>query len=145
MRNKRAISPLIATIILISICIAGGLLIYTIFFSTIGTMSTTLSIEVVNLDLVKTTGRVTYSVSIKNTGNKHISSISITIGPGEDGTTNLTLTLSDIVPGQVKSSSDSKTTEAAQFIAGKTYAVKISVTGSDGSSMVKSMTVTCTS
>jgi len=51
--GKRGISPLLATIILIGITVAAGLVIYNLFFSTAGTLSAQLSIQVVSVDVVK--------------------------------------------------------------------------------------------
>ncbi|MCD6538648.1 hypothetical protein J7L18_08605 [Candidatus Bathyarchaeota archaeon] len=137
----RAISPLIATIILISICVAVGLLIYSVFFGTAGTLSAQLNIQVVSVDIVKTSSHTLVSATIKNTGNKPISSCTVTIY-GDSGTA--TLNLGSIDVGQTKSAS---ATDPSGFTvtAGKTYPVKITASASDGSTLDKSLTVTCTS
>jgi len=78
--GSRVISLLIATIILVSICVAGGLLIYSVFFSTSGTLTAKGELTVEAIDLVKDTdGNIVFTITIKNTGNKPISSCTVTI------------------------------------------------------------------
>jgi flagellin-like protein len=55
-KRSRAISPLIATIILIAITVVGGLLVYSIFTSTSNTMSAKALVSVETADLVKGAG-----------------------------------------------------------------------------------------
>jgi flagellin-like protein len=66
-RKIRAISPLIATIILIAITIVGGLLIYNLFFATSSTASSTSAISVQNIDLVVPggSGKAQFSITVK--------------------------------------------------------------------------------
>jgi len=84
-RDVKAVSPLIATLLLIGITIVGGLVVYGVFLSMTRTAGTTLSIQATTLDLVKAGDTILYSASIKNTGNKHISNVSVAIGPGDTG------------------------------------------------------------
>ena len=104
--GKRAISPLIATIILISICVAGGLLIYNVFFSTTGTLTAKGQVSVESIDLVKATGGdVAFSITIKNTGNKPAKSVKITLVGGDNKINDVGLlgTGSSLEPGQTVS------------------------------------------
>jgi len=78
--GSRAISPLIATIILISICVAGGLLIYSVFFSSAGTLTAKGQVSIESIDLVKdSTGKATFTITIKNTGNKPTSDVTVAL------------------------------------------------------------------
>ena len=139
--GERGVSPLIATIILMAITVGAGLVIYNLFFGTAGTLSAQLNIQIVSVDIVKTSSHTLVSATIKNTGNKPISSCTVTIY-GDSGTA--TLNLGSIDVGQTKSTS---ATDPSGFTvtAGKTYPVKITASASDGSTLDKSLTVTCTS
>lgn len=78
--SRRAISPLIATIMLIAICVVGGLLVYSIFMSTSSTMSARGQISMEAVDLVKNTeGNATFSITLKNTGNKPAVALNVTL------------------------------------------------------------------
>jgi len=138
--GERGVSPLIATIILMAITVGAGLVIYNLFFGTAGTLSAQLNIQIVSVDIVKTSSHTLVSATIKNTGNKPISSCTVTIY-GDSGTA--TLNLGSIDVGQTKSTS---ATDPSGFTvtAGKTYPVKIAASASDGSTLDKSLTVTCT-
>ena len=137
---RRAVSPLIATIILIAITVAAGLVIYNLFFSTAGTMSAQLNIQVVSVDIVKTSTTTLVSASVKNTGNKPITSCNVTVW-GDSGT--VTLSLGAIDVGQTKSQS-AVNPSGFSVTVGKSYPVKIDATAADGSTLSKSFTATCT-
>jgi flagellin-like protein len=140
-RKIRAISPLIATIILIAITIVGGLLIYNLFFATSSTASSTSAISVQNIDLVVPggTGNAQFSITIKNTGNKPIIGYTITVigeGNAQNSTTRSSLT---IQPGQTFS--EQYTPNGLSFVVGKYYAVNIKVTFSDQTTFATSTSV----
>ena len=139
-RNRRAVSPLLATIILIAITVAGGLVIYNLFFSTAGTLSAQTSIHVESMDIVKTSSQILVSATIKNSGNKPITACTMTIY-GDTGTA--TLNLGAIDPGQSKSTTLANPSGFSVTV-GKSYPLRITVTASDGSTLDKSMSVTCT-
>ncbi|MEM2187990.1 MAG: archaellin/type IV pilin N-terminal domain-containing protein [Thermoproteota archaeon] len=134
---KRALSPLLATIILIAITVAAGLVVYSLFFSAAGTASTHLNIQVISADIVKGSDVNLVAATVKNTGNKMITSCTITFF-GDSGS--VVLDLGNIEIGQTKSASG---TTMVEFTAGKSYPVKIEVEASDGSKMTKSLTITC--
>jgi flagellin-like protein len=137
---RKAVSPLLATIILISITVAGGLVIYNFFLSAVGVMAGQLNIQVVSIDIVKTSTTALVSTTIKNSGNKPITACTVTVW-GDSGTA--TLNVGAIEPGQSKSTT---TINPADFsvTVGKSYLVWIEATASDGSNLDKSMTTTCT-
>jgi flagellin-like protein len=146
-RKIRAISPLIATIILIAITIVGGLLIYNLFFATSSTASSTSAISVQNIDLVVPggSGNAQFSITVKNTGNKPIKNYTITI-IGENGQNSTSRNLStQIQPGQtfsVQYTPVNATNKALlTFVVGKYYAVNIQVTFSDGTTFATSTSV----
>jgi len=136
--GKRGISPLIATVILIGICVAGGLLIYNVFFSTTGTITQRGQVEVVTVDLVKSSKKATFSITIKNTGNKPVTSIEITLEKA--GTV---LTSSDsLEPGQSWSGSSSSL-NSDSYTVGNEYTVTIHAVFSDDSEFTDNIKVAC--
>jgi len=119
--GRKGISPLIATIILIGICVAGGLLIYNIFFSTTGTITQRGQVEVVTVDLVKSSGGTTFTITIKNTGNKPVTELNVTL-EGQDGPFEIIKTGDNpLSPGQTKSYQQSDLTidSDGDYVVGK--------------------------
>jgi len=140
-KGKRAISPLIATIILISICVAGGLLVYSVFMSTTSTLTAKGQVEVESIDLVKDTdGNVAFSITVKNSGNKPINSLSVTVG--EDSLGDI-LGGATLQPGQSASKISSLTSDS--YTVGNSYNVVIQVSFTDGSSFAHTTSVRCRS
>ena len=153
---RRGISPLLATIILISITVSAGLVIYHFFFSTAGTASATISLEVVSVDLVKTGGKIMLSVTIKNTGSKPLQGATVTIWDDDGashGPHNLQInganvsSSNQVNPGAFASATflDASIGGAGKYTVGKSYPVKIIITATDGSTLDKVVTVTCES
>ena len=138
--GKRAISPLIATIILISICVAGGLLIYSVFFSSAGTLTAKGQVEVESVDLVKdSTGTATFTITIKNTGNKPTKSVTVKLASEKAES----ITPSTLEPGQ--SGTLVLNLEGSEYTAGNSYNVVIKATFSDGSTFTTTTSVKCRS
>jgi flagellin-like protein len=82
MIRKRAISPLIATIILIMIVIIGGFLVYNFFFSA-SFLGSSGQVNVENTQLVvDSSGNYVLGVSLKNGGTKPVTSLSLSFNPG---------------------------------------------------------------
>jgi flagellin-like protein len=138
-RDRRGISPLIATIILISITIAIGLTVYALVSGMVGTMSSTLDIQIQSIDIVKAGSNILVSATIKNSGNIQITTCAVTI-IGDSGTTSLIL--GSISPGKAASASLSNPTGLSVTV-GNTYPVNILVTATGGS-LTKALTATCT-
>ena len=139
LRSRRAISPLIATIILISITISAGLAVYAFVSGMVGTMSSTLEIQIQSVDIVKAGSNVLLAATIKNTGTMQISSCTVTIA-GESGTA--ILNLGSIEPGKAASASLSNPS-GLSLIVGNTYPVSVVATATQ-SSLTKALTRTCT-
>jgi flagellin-like protein len=138
--GKRAISPLIATIILIAICIVGGLLIYSVFMSTSGILSSKAQVSVEAADLVVTTaGDKSFSMVIKNTGNKPVTELNVTLN--DEAEAEVTLPTGGLQPGQ--SVAYTAATLNEDYVIGNTYNVVIEAKCSDGSTFVTTTGVTC--
>jgi flagellin-like protein len=138
-RDRRGVSPLIATIILISITVAVGLTVYAFVSGMVGTMSSTLDIQIQSIDVVKAGSNILVATTIKNSGNIQITTCDVTV-TGDSGTA--TLTLGGISPGKAASASLSNPAGLSVTI-GNAYPVSISVTATE-SSLTKALTVTCT-
>jgi flagellin-like protein/uncharacterized repeat protein (TIGR01451 family) len=150
--GRKAVSPLLATIILIAITVAAGLVIYNLFFSTAGVASQNLQC-MVSVDLIRPGGTATYAViaiSVKNSGSVPITGITVQWIP--EGLTSLqSLTLSwnpsvsgtsPLAPGQTASASTTFTTAANLPIVGKSYPFVVRVDGA-GQSSTTSLSVPC--
>jgi flagellin-like protein len=138
-RNRRGVSPLIATIILISITVAVGLTVYGLVSNMVGTMSSTLDIQIQSIDVIKAGSNTLVAATIKNSGNIQISACTVAI-TGDSGTA--TLTLGSIGPGKAASASLSNPSGFSVTV-GNAYPVSIQVTAT-GSSLTKALTATCT-
>jgi flagellin-like protein len=140
LQSKRGVSPLIATLILISITVAAGVSVYALVSGMIGTMSSILNIQVNSIDVIQAGSNTLLAVTIQNSGNIQINSCTITI-TGDSGTA--TLNLGAINPGQTASATVSNPSGFGVTI-GNAYPVSISVTATGGSTLAKALTVTCT-
>ncbi|MEM1793084.1 MAG: archaellin/type IV pilin N-terminal domain-containing protein [Thermofilaceae archaeon] len=142
MRARRGISPLIATIILIAITVAGGLLIYSMFLSTGSIWGAKGQVAVENVKLVKdSSGSVLFSITIKNTGNKPVESVSIKLA-GQDVDFSLR---NPLQPGQSTSYVGDAPAITGDYIIGNSYTVAIEAVFTDGSTFADTLTVVCTS
>lgn len=144
MQAKRAVSPLIATIILIAITIAGGLVIYSNFLSSSSILGAKAQISIENVKLVKdSSGDAYLSLTIKNTGNKPVDTDGLVVKlAGEDVSVALG---SPLQPGQSVSFVGVATPPAEGFVIGNTYTLTIEATFVDGSSFSDAIAVMCTS
>ena len=143
--KRKAISPLIATIILIAICVVGGLLVYSVFMSTSSTMSAKGQISVEAVDLVKQTdGTTTFTITVKNTGNKP--AVSLTVKLADEEAQNLQVagqnvsTNNPLQPGQ---SATLIYTPSGTYIVGNSYNYVVAATFTDGSMFTKTEAVMC--
>jgi len=157
LHGKRGISPLIATVILIGICVAGGLLIYNVFFSTAGVVTQRGQVEVETVDLIKSSVETTFSITIKNTGNKPVKILQVTLEDDEgevdddqEGPWNLQLGGDSIdednmlQPGQTASLSCNPTRiDDEEYVVGESYTVTIYAVFSDDSEFTDTIKVTC--
>lgn len=141
LRCRKAISPLIATIILIAIVVAGGLLVYSIFFGTAGTLTAKGQVTVESIDLVKdATGTAAFTITIKNTGNKPTTDVKVTLA----SETPTSINPKALEPGKSGSIILSGLA-GADYIVGNSYRVVVNATFTDGSTSLTTTTVQCRS
>jgi len=74
----RAVSPLLATIVLIAIVVSAGIVVYSMISGWIDVYSSTLSIQPTSVNLVVADDKALLSVSVKNTGNKPLAGMVVT-------------------------------------------------------------------
>ena len=73
--SGRAVSPLLATVLLLAITVAGGALVYSVFFSQAGSAVGSLDIQLVEAVMHKVGDIVTVSVTVKNSGTAEVAGI----------------------------------------------------------------------
>lgn len=140
-KRRKGISPLIATIILVAITVAGGLLIYSMFISTGAIWGAKGQVSIENIKLVKdSSGAVTFSITIKNTGNKPVAADGLEVKLAGQSI-NLALN-NPLQPGQSVAFVD---TVQGTFVIGNSYTVTIKATFTDGSVFTDTITVVCSS
>lgn len=99
LRRKKALSPLVATAILISAAMAGGLLLYQYFNSVLNTYTTSENI-IANIHAQDTgSGSVLFIYNIKNVGNVPVNLTKIIVYQGDSIVTSINLDLL-LSPGQ---------------------------------------------
>jgi flagellin-like protein len=96
--RRRAVSPLLATVVLIAIVVSAGLVVYAMLSGWMGTYSSTLSVQPTSVDLVIAGDKALLSVSVKNTGNRPLAGVVVT-GYDDNGKP-FKLALSPAEPGQ---------------------------------------------
>jgi len=140
-KNLKAVSPLIATIILIAITIAGGLLVYALFTSTAGVGSAKAQVQIDTMDLVKPTeGDVVFTMTLKNGGNKPADWINVTLGDEDEAVVMEAPAI--LQPGQTV---NYIVNPAEDYIIGNAYLVTIEVGYTDGSTSSIVASVSCRS
>lgn len=135
--SERAISNLIATLILIAVAVVGGAFAYTAFRNQATSTTTSASLQVQSLDAVEAGGTVQLSTTVKNVGTQRLSNITVNIEPGNDN--NKMTEISNLDPGQTGSDSMENN---ASLTPGTEYAVRITAdTPATTDALTKTMTV----
>ncbi|MDG6907322.1 MAG: hypothetical protein JRN20_16235 [Nitrososphaerota archaeon] len=148
LKKKAGISPIVATIILIAITVAAGLVVYGIMNGVIGTASNNTQISVIQATLVQTSGSSgsSFSMTVKNSGSQPLNSVTVSVPSLGLSTSLKTLTITPsgaLSPGESVSVTSGGPNAAACTV-GDTYAVQINATASNGGSYATSTSVTCT-
>ena len=128
--RRKAISPLIATLILIAITVVGGVVVYRAFFATSGSVSSNLHVAIQDYSISASAG---LSLTIKNDGTTAIDlenggeSIVVT-GPGTPGCAPWSPS-GTMAPGSVLAISLTCSTDTDLLIPGNTYILTLTVFG----------------
>jgi flagellin-like protein len=128
--QRRAISPLLATVILIAICIAGGLMVYALFSTSMNTASSKAQLNVVSSQLESGS----LILNVQNAGSKPVTSLAMTAPSSLTNSTEPTISptpsaVAPLTPGQSASITVSYTGDTI----GNSYTFVLTATFSDGS------------
>jgi flagellin-like protein len=99
--SRRAVSHLLATIILIAVVLSAGVAVYGTLSGWIGVYSSRVSVQVASLNLAVTGNEALLSVSVKNTGSKPL--VGMVVTGCDDNGKPFKLALPPIEPGQTGS------------------------------------------
>jgi flagellin-like protein len=141
-KRRKAISPIIATIILIVITVAVGGLLYAYVSGMFGSMSTSQSVDIQNTFTIPSGSSVgTWTITVKNTGTVSITGMKAYLySPGN--TTPIgknTFTLTTLSPGQTASATNMSISGG---VAGSSYDYQLVVTFANGVSKTYTGSVT---
>lgn len=152
-KNRRGISPAITSIILIGVAVAAGIGGYTVYASTanIALLKGALTVEALSL-VKQSNGEEYLSVTIKNSGNKAFTSISVNLQIDIDsGTAGIQPFTASPVPAALRSGQTASVTariinSAGTAITsqnvGDALAIEIVATTTDGSTIRELMSAT---
>lgn len=139
--DRRAISPLIATLILILIAVVGGGMVYAVFSSQAGSLSRTTDIQVQSVNIAKASETVVISVTVKNTGTIAVDNVEVKVyGTGVSPDV---LLIDSLDPGET--GGDTLATPdvaAANYEVGKSYVMEFSAKVDGDVVTTRSLTVT---
>jgi len=144
-RKRLGVSALLASIILIAITIAAGLIIYAVTSGTISTESKKTQVSFEYLGLYKgTSPRVLFAATIKNTGNKPIKSLMIRLHNESEFIVPSITEVFPLEPGKcVGVSLTEPQIHTDWYIVGNQYLVFVRAVATDGSAFTHSVTVMC--
>jgi flagellin-like protein len=77
--QRRAVSPLLATIILIAIVVSAGLVVYGMLSGMLGTLSSVRDFEVASADVVRSSVGAQLSFTLKNIGNSRMVAVKVQV------------------------------------------------------------------
>ncbi len=132
LKKAKAISPIIATIILIVITVVAGGFIYAYVTGMLRSGATSQQASIQSYSLVPGSGNTaTLTVTVQDSGTVAISSINITSLSGTTTTLPIKSFIGQIAPGSTMSNSTS-ITGTTPFLAGDTYTATFVVTYANG-------------
>ncbi len=151
-KKRKAISTAILTLILIGIAVGAGLLVYNTFQSGASTVAMKSVVTIEHVSLVKTnTGDSFLSLTIKNEGNKKLTSSSANLQVDTDTATAgiqpfaMTPSPQALNPGQSASAyqrvQDSAGNAITNLVIGQTIPIVVTATAEDGSTVKTSTSV----
>ena len=147
---RRALSPIIATVILIAIVLAGGLLTFAVYnnFFMVESQKTQVDFEVLELYKNSYEPKIAFVATLKNTGNKPIILLTVKLHNESDYTIPTVTSSKPLDPGKSVSilltDSTTPAIHADWYIVGNFYTVQIiKAVASDGGSFSHITTVMC--
>lgn len=136
--DRRAISPLIATLILITIAVVGGGMVYIAFSNQARSLSRITDIQVQSANIDNASGTVVISFTVKNTGTTVIDKVVVNVY-GKGGTT--ILETSSLDPGKTGGDTAAGTDVIGTFEVNKSYVMEFSAKVGTDTVATRSLTV----
>ncbi|MFP3209590.1 MAG: hypothetical protein RXR82_07880 [Nitrososphaeria archaeon] len=135
--RRKAISEMLAVIILLSLTIVAGVLVYQIFTGKANVASGATAVSIQSVTISGENGVMT--ITVQNTGTTTIQSLNVTVYGSGGSTVSLSgsFTPSSIAPGQTASG-----TFTGSFSPGAQYTVVVTATAAGGSTTTATATVT---
>jgi len=145
-KSIKAISSIIAVIILIAITISGGLLVFALMTSTLtgGNQKTQVNFE--SLSLYRSTGEpeVLFATTIKNTGNRPIKQLTLKVHNESDYAVPSVTASTPLEPGRtVGVTLTPPKITAERYVVGNAYSVTVEAEAVDGSAFSTVASVKC--
>lgn len=138
-KNRRGITPIVATLILIAITVAGAGIVYVAFRNMATSMSKITNFQVQSADVMKAGGVVVASFTVKNTGTVPFDNIEITLY-GDNGQDNFSIT-GEVEPGGTRGVTEVLSPD--RYKIGETYVVTFAAKDETGGIIVaRTMIVT---
>jgi hypothetical protein len=145
-KDLKAVSPLIAIIVLIAITISGGLLVFAFTTQTLtsGSKRAMVNVESVSLCLSTSEPEAVFAITIKNIGNVPIKLLIVRLHNESDYTVPSVTSSNPLEPGRtVGVLLTPPTIHAERYIVGNAYSVTIRGESSDGSILSTMTSVKC--
>jgi flagellin-like protein len=143
-KSIKAISSIIAVVILIAITISGGLLVFTIMNSTLTGSNQKVQVNFESLSLYRSTGepKVVFTATLKNTGNRPIKLLTLKVHNESDYTVPSVSVQNPLEPGRTVGVTLTPPQITAEwYVVGNAYSVTVRAEAVDGSGFSHATTV----
>ncbi|MGC8848688.1 MAG: archaellin/type IV pilin N-terminal domain-containing protein [Conexivisphaera sp.] len=134
-RRRKAISEMLAVIILLALAVVAGVLVYQIFMGKAGVASQNTAISIQSATISGATGVMT--ITVQNTGSSSINQLTVTVYPSGTSINPSGPQSVSITPGSSWSG-----TFTGSFTPGQQYTIVVQATSSTGGSTIATVTVT---
>jgi len=145
-KSIKAISSIIAVIILIAITVAGGLLVFALMTSTLTGSNQKTQVNFESLSLYRSTGepKAVFTATLKNTGNRPIKQLIIHFSNESDYTVPSVTASTPLEPGRtVGVTLTPPKITAERYVVGNAYSVTVEAEAVDGSAFSTVASVKC--
>lgn len=137
--DRRGLSPLISSLLLIAGAILGGVIVYAFFIAQTSVITSVADVQVQSSDIIVTPSKTLITVTVKNIGTVGMDSCEIKVYGENAEAGPATATILDLGAGKTKSAE--LTVPAGQvFYSGRTYAAGLTAEGS-GQTVLKSWNI----
>ena len=137
--DKRGLSPLISTLLLIAASVIGGALVYAVFAGQTATITSRVDVQVQSSDIVVTESMTLITANVKNVGTVPLDNCVITVY-SETPSKQYKIKIGAIDVGET-GSGDNMLAAFADYHAGKTYAAELFASTVSGQTVTKSWSI----